>query len=117
MDICVFTPSHRARFKKNEPKNQQNPPCEISHLSYLPCSWGQVPSLCTQMWAANHPVCLELCEPPGIMPTACQTLGKVKILTPTQAMGALGFWCCWGVHTHLPETARVHELLGEAWAG
>lgn len=25
--------------------------------------------------------------------------------------GRLGFWCCWKIHTHLAETAWIHELL------
>lgn len=51
------------------------------------------------------------------MPTVCQTPDKVKILTPTQAVGGLGVWYCWGVHTHFPEIACIHGLLEKAEGG
>lgn len=80
-DWWISLYSHRVTgldLKKQTQKPAKPPLWNISsHLiSYLPCSWGQVPSLCTQTWAANHPECLQLWEPPGIMPTVCQTLSK-----------------------------------------
>lgn len=62
MDISVSTWSHRASSKKKKPTK---PPLlsQISHLSYLPCSRGHVPSLCTP-----YVGCKPCCVPVALSP-------------------------------------------------
>lgn len=110
MDISIFTWSLRAGSKKIK-NNETVIPNISSLLPALLMGTGPL-TVHTNMGCKSPCEPAALGSPQGFAAHSVANCGQSQDLYTYT-----GFWCCWGVHAHLPETAWIPELLEEAEGG